>query len=202
MSVRTIATMIMMLVLAHTASAQETPRVGISMGYPAGIGIIWHITDGVALRPEISVQKQSGQSTTMRASVIIGLPSDGTTITTSESTMDFWQASVGVSALFYLSKHDALRTYVSPRWAYTRDSSNLPSSLSDSINFGTSGSGNLVAGSFGAQYALGRKFSAFGEVGVEFSRTVSTPNDRQFGSSRDVFQTFGTRSAAGVILYF
>lgn len=131
-----------------------------------------------------------------------GVPSGGTTITTSESTTDFWQASVGLSALFYLSKHDALRTYVSPRWAYTRDFNDSSSGLSDSIDFGSTRSGNLVAGSFGAQYALGRKFSAFGEIGLEFTRTVSTPNDSRFGGSQDVFRTFGTRSAAGVILYF
>jgi hypothetical protein len=206
MPVRAIAlmTVIMMSCLANAVSAQDTPRVGISMGYPASIGVIWQVTDDVALRPEISFQKRSGQSTTTRVALTFvgGVPSGGTTITTSTSTTDFWQAGVGLSALVYLSKHDALRTYVSPRWAYMRNSSDAPSGLSDLINYGSTGSGHLVAGSFGAQYALGRKFSAFGEVGLEFTRTVSTPNDRQFGSGQDVFRTFGTRSAAGVILYF
>ena len=40
--------------LANTASAQDTPKLGVTMGYPS-IGVIWHVTDGVALRPEVSV---------------------------------------------------------------------------------------------------------------------------------------------------
>jgi hypothetical protein len=207
MSGRTIAlmTMIMMWCLANAALAQDTPRVGISMGYPASIGVIWQVTDGVALRPEISFQKSSTEFT---ESISFGLSVDGTldaTTATSKSTSDFWQVSVGLSALVYLSRHDALRTYVSPRWAYIRDSSSTASGFSDLRNFASTASGHLVAGSFGAQYALGRKFTAFGEVGLAFTRTVTTPNDRQslfLIGGQDVSHTFGTRSAAGVILYF
>jgi hypothetical protein len=207
MTGRTIAlvTVIMMSCLGNAVSAQDTPRVGISMGYPASIGVIWQVSDGLALRPEISVQKSSTEFT---ESISFGLSTDGTLDTTtaaSKSTSDFWQVSVGLSALVYLSKHDALRTYVSPRWAYMRDSSNTASGLSNLRNFASTASGHLVAGSFGAQYALGRKFNAFGEVGLAFTRTVITPNDRQSSSligGQDASSTFGTRSAAGVILYF
>src|SRR4030088_2665279 len=100
MPVRTISLMmIMMSCLASVGSAQDTPRVGISMGYPAAIGVIWQITDGLALRPEISVQKSSTEFT---ESLSFGLSAGGTPDTTtaaSTSTSDLWQVSVGLSAL-------------------------------------------------------------------------------------------------------
>jgi hypothetical protein len=207
MPVRTIALMTVTMVwcLASTASAQDTPRVGISMGYPASIGVIWEVTERLALRPEISVQKSSGESSDfISLGVSTGEIQDTTTIDAS-STSDLWQVTVGLSALVYLSKHDALRTYVSPRWAYSRMSNSTVSSLSDLRNFGSTASGHVISGSFGAQYALGRRFSAFGEVGLSFSRTVTTPDEQSmalFASSRNVTRSANTRSAAGVILYF
>jgi hypothetical protein len=102
-------------------------------------------------------------------------------------------------------KHDALRTYVSPRWAYVHDSTAISSEYPDIGGYGSTGSGHLISGSFGAEYTLGRKFSAFGEVGMEFTRTVVTPDDhtaRLFGAGQSVSRTLGRRSAAGVILYF
>ena len=95
------------------------------MGYPASVGVIWQVNDRVALRPELNVQKASGESTsTIAISLSSVVPGSVVSVTTSDS----WQFSAGVSALFYLSTHDALRTYVSPRWAYTRTSNNSSSS--------------------------------------------------------------------------
>jgi hypothetical protein len=207
MPVRTmvLTTVIIMAVLAHAASAQDIPRVGISMGYPGTIGVIWQVTGAVALRPEISIQKSSGESTDFISfGVSAGESLDRSTIDAS-SRSDLWQVTVGVSALFYLSKHDALRTYLSPRWAYSRMSNNTVSSLSDLRNFGSTASSQFISGSFGGQYALGRRFGAFGEVGLSFSRIVTSPDDQAmalFGNSRNVSRSFNTRSAAGVILYF
>jgi hypothetical protein len=189
--------------LAATAAAQDTPTVGLSMGYPAAIGLVWHVTDRVALRPEIGITRSTnefiGSSTTFSSGGVA-------VTTTTTTTTDAWQVSAGVSGLFYLSKHDALRTYLSPRWAYTRQSSS-PSSTNGaptSVVTGTSGRVNVVSGSFGAQYAISDRFSAFGEVGLAFTRTVSSPVVN--GSSLtigDVTSTnAGTRSGAGVILYF
>lgn len=207
MPVRTIGLLVAITIggLAGNASAQDDPRVGITMGYPASIGVVWHATDGIALRPEVGVSRSSGEFTAT-SSISFG----GSTITTTSlSSNENWQVAVGLSALFYLSRHDALRTYVSPRWAYTRTSSTSstsPSSLSSpspGVSSST-GSGNFVSGSFGAQYALARRFSLFGEIGLGFSRTVTSP---AFGSlavttTDSISRTFSTRSGAGVILYF
>jgi hypothetical protein len=189
--------------LPAIASAQDTPTVGLSMGYPAAIGVIWHVTDTVALRPEVNVTKSTnefiGSSTTFSSG-------GGVVTTTTTTTTDNWQVSAGVSGLVYLSKHDALRTYLSPRWAYTRQSSSPSSSngAASSTVTGTSGHVNVVSGSFGAQYAISNRFSAFGEVGLAFTRSVSSPagNGSPLPAGSVTATNAGTRSGAGVILYF
>jgi hypothetical protein len=174
------------------------------MGYPASVGVMWQVNDRVALRPEFNVQKASGESTsTIAISLSSVVPGSVVSVTTSDS----WQFSAGVSALFYLSTHDALRTYVSPRWAYTRTSNTNSSSTIPSLSLSTTASGQSFAGSFGAQYALGRRFGVFGEVGIVFSRSTVSPDASALTSaivttSESVSKTLGVRSGAGVILYF
>lgn len=197
MRVRSLVLMMAALTItAGTASAQDEPRVGVAMGYPASIGIVCRVTDRFAVRPEISATSTSSDLTATSA-VTIG----GTTTTSSTlNTNDNWQLLAGVSALFYVSKHDGLRTYVSPRWAYTRvsSSSGSPGSTSTSI-----GNVQFVSGSFGAQYALGTRFSVFGEVGVGYSYTTNTPTSPLSTlATSSATHTVGTRSGAGVILYF
>jgi hypothetical protein len=196
---------------AASASAQDDPKVGITMGYPASVGVFWQVNDRVALRPEFNVQKVSGESTSTIAislsSVVPPLSSVVPGSVVSVTTSDSWQFSAGVSALFYLSTHDALRTYVSPRWAYTRTSNTNSSSTIPSLSLSTTASGQSFAGSFGAQYALGRRFGVFGEVGIVFSRSTVSPDGSALTSaivttSESVSKTLGVRSGAGVILYF
>jgi hypothetical protein len=189
---RTGLMVVTLALLATAASAQDDPRIGVAMGYPASIGIVWHVTDGIALRPELSATSSS---------------SDLTATTTSSSTVnanDNWQVLFGVSALFYLSKHEGLRTYVSPRWAYTRVES---TSTSGSPSFTTGSTGNVqfVSGSFGAQYTLGRRFAVFGELGLGYTHTTNSPNSSSPAVTlftESAGHTIGTRSGAGVILYF
>lgn len=214
MRVRTIGLLAAITIgfLANSASAQDDPKVGITMGYPASVGVIWQLTDRVALRPEISVARSSNEfTTTISFTTISGSPFDipvPAATTTTVSRNDAWQVGIGLSALFYLSKHDALRTYVSPRWTYTR----LSSSSSGSSPAGTAsvsattGSVNFVSGSFGAQYALARRFNVYGEVGLGFTRnaspSASTSASTSAFASASTTSTLATRSGAGVILYF
>ena len=44
------------------ALAQDKGDVGISMGYPVSVGVVFHLTDSVALRPEISFTHISSDS--------------------------------------------------------------------------------------------------------------------------------------------
>lgn len=195
---------ITMGLVAPAASAQDDPRVGITMGYPASVGIIWQVNDRIALRPEISAQKSSAEFTTTTSFPFGGMTT--TTTTTSTSTSDTWQAGVGLSALFYLTTHDALRTYVSPRWSYTRVSSSNSSASAppSSLTTGTAGNAHFLSGSFGAQYALGTRFGLFGEVGVGYSHSESAPLFAAVGvvTGQSTTRTLAVRSGAGVILYF
>jgi hypothetical protein len=195
---------IMTLLVAPSASAQDDPRVGITMGYPASVGVIWQVNDRVALRPELSVQKASADSTST-TSISLSSVVPGTVISVTSS--DFWQFSAGLSALFYLSTHDALKTYVSPRWAYTRSSNGNSSSTSLPLSLTSTTSGYSLAGSFGAQYALGRRFGVFGEVGLFFSRSTISPSAASsppgiVAAYESVSRSLGARSGAGVVLYF
>src|SRR5258706_990668 len=188
--------------LASAASAQDDPRIGITMGYPASVGIIWQANDRVALRPEITAQKSSAEFTTTTSFPVGG----AITTTTATSNSDTWQVGVGVSAIFYPTTHDALRTYVSPRWSYIRtSSSNSSSSLPPpGQTTGSVGNGQFVSGSFGAQYALGKRFGLFGEVGLGYSHSDNAPLTAGAGVviAQTTTRTLATRSGAGVILYF
>ena len=42
------------LLATVSANAQEQGQTGIAMGYPSSIGVIWHATDNLAIRPEVS----------------------------------------------------------------------------------------------------------------------------------------------------
>ena len=91
---------------ATGAAAQDSGKVGITMGYPAAVGIIWHLGDTVALRPELTFSGSSSE--TDRAGNVIDIESDG------------WAFGTGISALFYLHQYDRVRTYFSPRFTYTK----------------------------------------------------------------------------------
>jgi hypothetical protein len=168
-------------VLGGSAAAQDAGKVGITMGYPASIGLIWHASDSIAIRPELTFSGSSAES-------------DGPGIVGGES----WAVATGVSALFYMKKYDNLRTYFTPRFTYARTSSTTDiSSITTSSS--TSRSRTIGgAGSFGAQYALGDKFSVFGEVGFGLMRSTSSSS---FSSGKSKITSWGTRAGAGVIYY-
>src|SRR2546425_12991465 len=100
------------LLLAYPAAAQDEPHVGIVMGYPSSIGLLWQISGRVAVRRELSLSRGSAESTGGIA--IAGI--------SSQTTSDNWQAGFGASAIFYTSTGDGLRTYVTPRVSYSRSS--------------------------------------------------------------------------------
>ena len=163
------------LMSAVPAFAQERGKVGMTLGYPASIGILWHAREKVALRPELSVAWSSTDSDTGI------LESDGNSIAT------------GVSALFYLGRRDDLATYVSPRYTFSRSSSTASGILGAEIE--RVSTTHFLSGSFGAQYFMSDRFSAFGEFGIGYSTSDSDPPTV---SSK----TVGTRTAVGLVLYF
>jgi hypothetical protein len=166
-----------LLFVPSVAAAQEPGDVGVFMGYPS-LGLIWHVSERVAIRPEISFSSTSTE---------IDSPFGG--IGTSHN----WNVKVGASALVYLNDADRLRTYVAPQFTYVRTKGETSSSLSELVA-NTYG----FAGLFGAQYSLNDRFSVFGELGVGY--THASTGDR-IGTDSQA-DNWGTRTGVGVILYF
>jgi hypothetical protein len=198
--------LVMMETLAPPAQAQQAGDVGVTVGYPGAIGLVWQVTGGIAVRPDFSIVRTKADST---SSVIlpVTLP-PGFTITPSTSTSKGWGSTTGVSVLFTVRTIDQLRLYLAPRVGYTHSTSEITTSggtigivppvASTSENETT---GWLVAGSFGADYRAHDRFAVFGEVGVQYQEQKSKSTFSSSRSEGDLTQV-GLRSAVGVTIYF
>jgi hypothetical protein len=167
--------------LPSEALAQEKGKIGVTMGYPAAIGVLWHVTENVAIRPEFDFSWSSSES--------------------EFSESDSLGFASGVSALIYTSRGDNLATYFSPRYSFVRSSANRTFEGAQFIEpeIETTTRGHAFTGSMGAQYFLGSRFSVFGELGLSYTRTTQT-NDRDDSEPRT--STFGLGSSVGIVLYF
>ena len=182
-----IGTAALLVVLAPARGwAQETGNVGLTFGYPGEVGIIWHVTDRVAVRPQFTFNRSWSDS--------------GDTGSFFYSDRSSWGLGVGISALVYISKSDNLRTFVSPGYSYLRSESTSSSTglLPVVGEFETSAS--AWSGTFGAEYVFSRRFSAFGEVGVAYTNVSSESSPGL--PLRNKSHGFGTRTGAGFVLYF
>lgn len=170
-----------LLAVPGIASAQDK-KVGLTMGYPSSIAVVWHLSDKVALRPELSLAGGSVETSTSGFSFDTDTNAIGT----------------GISALFYLNTADKLRPYVSPRFTYTH--STTEQDLSSITNSSTKGTSNSTGGqgSFGVQYYVSDRFAAFGELGVGFAHSESTTG---LTPTKGTGWTWGTRSAVGIVFY-
>jgi hypothetical protein len=172
--------LVVLVVFARPSSAQGTPRVGLTMAVPGAVGLIWHATDALAIRPDLTFSQSASDS--------------GASLTTSSTSV-----GVGVSALFYVRTWDNLRAYLSPRFGYKRSSVTYAGSspLSPSSD-AYSGSGAV-----GAEYLLHRRFAVFAETGFAYTHSDFTGTTSSPGLSLDSSShTWGTRAGVGAILYF
>lgn len=144
------------------------------MATPSAVSLIWHVSDSIALRPEFGFTFGTAEGKGAAA----GGKTDSSTL------------SPGFSVLFYVARWDALRTYVSPRYVYSRAHNENSSPGGSNESTATSHS---VSGSLGAEYALHRRFGVFGELGITYS-DAETPNTTSTG--------WAHRTAVGAILYF
>ena len=156
------------------AGAQNHPNLGITIGYPAAVGVIWHLNDAVAVRPDFRI---SGSST-------------------DPGGIDGWTYATGVSALVYTSSADNVRTYFSPRLDYQRSSTTI-SSLG--IEQTRSSHAWGVSGSFGVEYTPNRRFGVFGEIGLTYSRLKNEALSSILPEATG--HGWGTRAGVGVIFY-
>jgi hypothetical protein len=153
------------------------------MAFPGAIGIIWHATDQVAIRPDFQFSRSTSDSSS----------SSGTT----------WTIGTNISALLYIAKHENVRTYFSPRFSYSRSSStvNQPASQFVLPEVTTTSSSAGAGGSFGAQYSPTARFSVFGEAGLAFSRRTVKPAPSSV-PSEFTSHGWGTTAGVGVVFYF
>jgi hypothetical protein len=172
---------------AAPAGAQSAGQVGVAMGYPASIDVVWHVFDRLALRPELTLGTTSGETS-----------STGQTFA---STVDGWNVGVGLGALVYTRRWDRLRTYVSPRVAWSRSTANSGTAPAGGALSDSTSTVYAASLSFGGQYALGRHFAVFGEVGYAYNHddVVYTSGTARTDA---ITRTTGPRTAVGVVLYF
>ena len=122
--------LLLVSLMATPAAAQEAGDVGMTVSAPSAIGMIWHVTERVAVRPDLAFS--FGES-------------DGDDGSPDVSSDTF---SLGGSVLFYTGRWDNLQTYVAPRLSYTWSSSSIDTSQND---FEASQNSWGFSGSFGAQ---------------------------------------------------
>jgi hypothetical protein len=187
-----LATMVA-VVMAAPAAAQDAGSVGLTMGYPAAVGVVWHITERIALRPDVTLSTSTTESTSTIDSIFV--PQVSTTTSTS------WSTAVGLSALLYLNSTDQLRFYVAPRAAYLRTSIDIDDDQPLASAFDNTSTGFVAAGAFGVQYNAHDRFAIFGELGAQYTSQSST-SEFLTSRTRGEVRTAGLRSAVGVTLYF
>ena len=56
---RAVTVALVLVATATQTSAQEKGTVGLTMGYPASVGLLWHATERVAIRPAVTVSRTS-----------------------------------------------------------------------------------------------------------------------------------------------
>jgi hypothetical protein len=182
--------------LAGPAAAQEAGHVGVTMGYPGAVGVIWHITDRFAIRPDVSLASSTSESETTATGLL------GGTSLTSTNKSDGWGATVGLSALVTVRTIDRLRLYLTPRVAYSHSTSDNETGLTGSLaEFTATTKGIIASGSFGTQYNLHDRFAIFGELGLQYS-ALATTSDFPGSKSETDSTSLGLRSAVGVTFYF
>ena len=161
------------------ASAQEKGKTALTIAHPTSVGVLWHASDRVAVRPDFTFSISNTDA--------------GVAETSTDSI------GLGVSLLWYVKKWDQVSAYWAPRYAWTRAKGTSESSLTDDESSSTLTS-HTVSGSFGVQGWIGTRFSAFGEVGLVYSRTKA---DTESSFSFDTTSTtFAPRSGVGIAFYF
>jgi hypothetical protein len=94
----------LMLVMGWSRPALAQEKVGLTMGYPTAVGLLWQVSDRVAVRPEFSWAQDSFESDS----------------TFSQASSDSTGVSFAISALVSLRQWGAVRSYVAPRFETAR----------------------------------------------------------------------------------
>lgn len=189
--------------LPVAAAAQPTKPVAVTLGYPAAIGVLWHVNDRLAVRPDVTLNRSETKTTlTTTTSSLFG-GGLSTTTTTSTQTDTTW--STGVSLLVTLADLDDLRLYLVPRVSYLRaetSSEATTAGLSGLGSFDSTNDGVTVLAGFGAHYMLGTRAALFAESGVQYLRQSFSSGIAGASGTKSTVTSLGLRSAVGFAVYF
>jgi hypothetical protein len=174
--------LIVFLSLPASSLAQDKGQSGVVVTTPTSVGLIWHASDRVALRPDFSFSRSTVDSGDEIADA---------------STSSY---SLGISVLLYLRQWDDLRAYVSPRFSYATATSRIDASNGSQINRSSAAIYGF-GGSFDAHYVLGPRFGVFGETGLNIIHQTSE-TESSFPIADRITKGVAVRSALGVVLYF
>lgn len=131
-------------------------------GTTQSLGVWWHVTDMIAIRPSIAY---SSSTTTVEVTT----PSSKTSTTTNTF-------GVGISVPIYLAKMNLLDLYVAPAFSYGSNGSNY--------------TGIDAAVSLGLQVAVNEQLQFFGEMGLGYRNSTDKATANQttttgsFGTAR------------------
>lgn len=192
---------------AVSASAQDDRRVGLTIGYPGAVGVIWQPADRVAIRTDTFFSSSWTETDSSDAGNEF-LRFVGGSSSTSGRTF-----GLGVSVLITVAKWERLRAYLAPRAAYARSSNESEISFSTSflggpaviqpVTFESKVTTQTYGASFGTQYGLGERFAAFGEVGVAYSSSRPGSSEPLVfsspGSTSPIFGGVTGRVLSGVL---
>jgi hypothetical protein len=171
--------------VTSTARAQDAGKIGITMGYPASVGILWQAANAIAVRPVISFGGATAESTA-----------------TASGTHN-WSLGTTISALFYLKKYDNVRTYVSPSYRYSHSTTTITPSASAQPGLpsvDSTANTHGASGTFGAEYAPGSRARIYGEVGFVYGHTTTHASavTNLLSTSGN---TWGTTAGVGFVFY-
>jgi opacity protein-like surface antigen len=191
--------MTLVLLAATAAHAQEDRSFGVTMGYPGSIGVLWHATPRVAVRPALAFSHSGSDDTSFNAL-------DGSVLTAS------------ISGIIYLQPAGPFRMYMSPRYTYGRFRTSTSTSIdvptlsptlgltTETITISSKSKRHEHggAGLVGAEYRPGDRFAVFGEAGLQYSRSSSdtTTGTLPIGTDLPTRWMVGTTGGVGVTVYF
>ena len=184
--------------MTSVAKAQETSRVGLTMSYPARVGVLWHLSDRVGILPDVAFQRTL-------STAVFGFEGLGGIETTTRSSITRLEVSPGINVLIDFATREDVTTYATAGWSHVRSNATTTQTTTTTggiPGFAPSGTdreefalhGYAVRSAFGVRYVPRQHFGFFGEIGIEYSKTDF---DDGLASSR-----LGNRGAAGAVLYF
>jgi hypothetical protein len=158
--------------VANTAHAQERGRIGLSMGYPERVDLLWHATEHIAIRPGVSWHHTSFDNSGLTFSFSNGVATT-TSSTSSDKSADI---GIGVNALLSVGAWENVHAYVAPGYEYRRSrttqiKTTVLAGRTERETFETRGHGHVVSGTFGVRYVPHERFGVFGESGIEYSNS-------------------------------